>query len=181
MRLASRGFPRRAAPLFLVSIVFLALASAAGASRAPTGRGTALRAAPGVKIPRYHGSNRGQYHELAPSSGPVSAWLRARGLSAGELGNSISTLLISPNYAFPLLKGQDESNESSSSRPEGRIGAQNSRSIGSQISAGNSSGSGDPRLMLQVGAVLGLIYVGFLAVWYWATRFRLRPPRSAAS
>ena len=47
-----------------------------------------------------------------PSSGPVSAWLRARGPSAGELGNSISTLLISPNFAFPSLKAQDESNAS---------------------------------------------------------------------
>jgi hypothetical protein len=35
--------------------------------------------------------------------------------------------------------------------------------------------------MLQIGAALGLIYVGFLAVWFWATRFRLQPPRSAAS
>jgi hypothetical protein len=35
--------------------------------------------------------------------------------------------------------------------------------------------------MLQIGGVLGLVYVAFLAVWFWATRFRMRPPRSAPS
>jgi hypothetical protein len=33
--------------------------------------------------------------------------------------------------------------------------------------------------MLQIGAVFGLIYVAFLGVWFWATRFRMGPPRSA--
>ena len=30
------------------------------------------------------------------------------------------------------------------------------------------------RLMLQLGAFLGVVYVVFLAVWVWATRFRPR-------
>jgi hypothetical protein len=79
------------------------------------------------------------------------------------------------------MKRQAGSNVSNSSSLEDRIGDQNIRPIGSQISAQNYAGSRDPRLMLQLGAVLGLVYVGFLAVWFWATRFRLRPPRSAAS
>jgi hypothetical protein len=28
------------------------------------------------------------------------------------------------------------------------------------------------KLMLEIGAVLGLLYVAFLATWIWATRFR---------
>jgi hypothetical protein len=35
--------------------------------------------------------------------------------------------------------------------------------------------------MLQIGAVLGLVYLAFLAVWFWATRFRIRPPTSAST
>jgi hypothetical protein len=30
----------------------------------------------------------------------------------------------------------------------------------------------DTRLMLQIGVGLGLLYIGFLVVWFWATRFR---------
>jgi hypothetical protein len=28
------------------------------------------------------------------------------------------------------------------------------------------------KLMLEIGAVLGLLYIAFLATWIWATRFR---------
>jgi hypothetical protein len=30
----------------------------------------------------------------------------------------------------------------------------------------------DSRLMLQLGMLLGFVYVGFLSVWFWATRLR---------
>jgi hypothetical protein len=33
--------------------------------------------------------------------------------------------------------------------------------------------------MVQSGAVLGFVYVAFLAVWFWATRFRTRSQRPA--
>jgi hypothetical protein len=32
--------------------------------------------------------------------------------------------------------------------------------------------------MLQIGAGLGLAYVAFLILWFWATRFRPRLQRS---
>ena len=35
--------------------------------------------------------------------------------------------------------------------------------------------------MIRIGATLGLIYLAFLAVWFWATRFRMRPSSSAPS
>jgi hypothetical protein len=34
------------------------------------------------------------------------------------------------------------------------------------------SGLKDTRLMTQIGMVLGLVYVGFLSIWFWATRRR---------
>jgi hypothetical protein len=34
------------------------------------------------------------------------------------------------------------------------------------------SGLKDARLMRQIGIVLGLVYVGFLSIWFWATRRR---------
>ena len=113
IRLASRHPPRRATATLLVSVVFLALASTAscltvadGARNTPPGRPRGQN--PAVSRLKPGAVSR----DSAASSRPVSAWLRARGPSAGELGNSISTLLISPNYAFPLLKAQDESNAS---------------------------------------------------------------------
>jgi hypothetical protein len=33
--------------------------------------------------------------------------------------------------------------------------------------------------MLQLGGLFGVAYLVFLVFWYWATRFRPRPPRSA--
>jgi hypothetical protein len=37
---------------------------------------------------------------------------------------------------------------------------------------GGGSGLKDARLMTQIGMVFGLVYVGFLTVWFWATRRR---------
>jgi hypothetical protein len=37
--------------------------------------------------------------------------------------------------------------------------------------------SGDTALMLEIGLVLGLAYLAFLAVWIWATRLRPRLTR----
>ena len=34
------------------------------------------------------------------------------------------------------------------------------------------SGLKDARLMTQIGMVLGLVYIGFLSIWFWATRRR---------
>jgi hypothetical protein len=38
-------------------------------------------------------------------------------------------------------------------------------------------GSGDTALMLEIGLVLGLAYLAFLAFWMWATRLRPRLTR----
>jgi hypothetical protein len=33
----------------------------------------------------------------------------------------------------------------------------------------------DTRLLMQVGMVLGTVYIAFLSVWFWATRLRWSP------
>jgi hypothetical protein len=35
--------------------------------------------------------------------------------------------------------------------------------------------SRDGRILAQVGAALGFVYLGFLTVWFWATRLRWNP------
>jgi hypothetical protein len=37
----------------------------------------------------------------------------------------------------------------------------------------------ETRLMLQIGQFLGLVYLAFLALWFWATRLRTKPHRRA--
>jgi hypothetical protein len=39
----------------------------------------------------------------------------------------------------------------------------------------------DTRLMLGIGLLLGIAYLLFLTVWFWATRFRTRPARAGRS
>ena len=35
-----------------------------------------------------------------------------------------------------------------------------------------TDGFSDTRLMVQIGMALGVVYVAFLSVWFWATRVR---------
>lgn len=65
-----------------------------------------------------------------------------------------------------------------SSRVAAPIGPQNEFRIGRVIATENGK---DARLMLGIAAALGLVYLAFLAVWFWATRIRMRPPSSAPS
>lgn len=55
------------------------------------------------------------------------------------------------------------SSENAADRAEARKQAQYQRDSGQYQ---------DDELMLQIGAVLGIAYLVFLAVWIWATRFR---------
>ena len=41
----------------------------------------------------------------------------------------------------------------------------------------DGDGLRDSRLLTQLGIVLGLVYVAFLTVWFWATRMRWNPRR----
>ena len=148
---------------------------------APVAAGAALaRAGPptrGVQTPemgQYHSLGAPQYHRVGRSSAPVSASLsRSR-----EFANSISTGVISRLFTFGSPNSTAKVMIQTSVRSNDRISPPNGRSIGGQIGSENSR---DPRLMIRIGATLGLVYLAFLAVWFWATRFRMRPSSSAPS
>jgi hypothetical protein len=123
---------------------------------------------------QYHGSNSGQYHEIAANSGSNSAWLRRPWPVGAKLRNTIYPLVISPGFADRSPMGHRKRQNHTITGSHAYIGSQNASRISRDI-------RGDPQAMFQLGAVLGLVYVAFLAVWFWATRFRVRPPRSAPS
>ncbi len=66
----------------------------------------------------------------------------------------------------------------------GRVGAATSE-LGGTVRDGFLQGAGyvqgsddeaiDTRLLMQVGMVLGTVYIAFLSVWFWATRLRWSP------
>jgi hypothetical protein len=160
--------------MLVVSGVVLVLAPAAAASGGATGSGSGVRSAQRAEKAQYHGLNSGQYHEIAASSGSNSAWLRHLSLPGAKLRNTIFPLVISPSFTVRSSIWRRKRQNDVAGRSRIYIGSQNASSISPYISS-------DPRPMLQLGAALGLVYVAFLAVWFWATRLRVRPPRSAPS
>jgi hypothetical protein len=127
-----------------------------------------------AEMGQYHGLGAPQYHRGGRSSAPVSASLsRSR-----EFANSISSGVISRLFTFHSPNSTSKVMIQTSGRSNDRISPPNGRSIGGQIGSENSR---DPGLMIRIGATLGLVYLAFLAVWFWATRFRMRPSSSAPS
>jgi hypothetical protein len=95
----------------------------------------------------------------------------AREREIAKLSLPISTTLISLlshsdfiNYSPIGSRHSDRGSASRIDRPTDR-----------QIQRSNHG----TRLMLRIGAGLGLIYLVFLASWFWVTRFLVRPERSA--
>jgi hypothetical protein len=39
----------------------------------------------------------------------------------------------------------------------------------------DDDGASDTRLLMQIGMLLGTVYLAFLTVWFWATRLRWNP------
>src|SRR5689334_11473477 len=152
----------------------LVLAPGAAASGDPIGSGPGVKNAQRAANMQYHGSNSGQYHEIATSSGSNSAWLRRPWLVGAKLRNTIYPLVISPRFAARSPIGHRKQQNHTVTGSQTYIGSQNASRISRDV-------RGDPQAMIQLGAALGLVYVAFLAVWFWATRFRVRPPRSAPS
>ena len=141
---------------------------------APARAGPPARGVQTAEMRQYHGLVASQYHRVGRSSAPVSASLsRSR-----EFANSISARVISPLFTSHSPNLTSKIIIQTSIRSNDRISPPNGRSIGGQIGSENSS---DPRLMIRIGATLALVYLAFLAVWFWATRFRMRPSSSAPS
>jgi hypothetical protein len=155
--------------VFLASLAYLA---APASARASPGVVHPVTGAKTAKTTQYHGLERRQYHRYGLSSASDSRWLRESSSSNGELKNAISLSVISRILAFHSRRPMTKPLISHHPRFDTRIGILNSSQIGSQKSRNLS-------LMLQIGAALGLVYVGFLATWFWATRLKMRPPRDA--
>jgi hypothetical protein len=159
------------------ALVLIALAAYFGCTTTGLASARAEPRAPAVQRPeirQYHGLEAWQYHQNPGNSGQASASLgRSR-----ELNNSISALVISRLFSIQVSNSAAKTSIYRPVATPARIGSQNDPSIGVQIVP---ESGGDPRLMLDIGTVLGLCYAAFLAVWFWATRFRLRPRSNAPS
>lgn len=149
---------------------FAPVAAGAGPARA----GPPIEAVKTPEMGQYHGLEARQYHREGRSSAPVSASLSR----SSEFANSISARVISRLFTSHSPNSTSKVMIQTQVRSNDRINPPNDRSIGGQIGSENSS---DPRLMIRIGATLGLVYLAFLAVWFWATRFRMRPPSGAPS
>jgi len=140
---------------------FLCLATTASAALGAPGTARDLNLA------QYHSQSVGQYHNGAAGFRGGSALNGASVASAGEFDIAIYAAVISP-----ILHFQSTISTASTSLAK-------DYSIDRRIPPSIEPRSGDPRRMLQIGAVLGIIYIVFLATWIWATRLRARPPGSA--
>ena len=143
---------------------FVALLCLPTASNAASG---ASSAAANPNLAQYHGLRGGQYHGDTAVLRGSTVLNRTTSGAAVELKASIYRSVISPVLHF-----------------QSRIDRGSTRfaidpSIGRPIATSIEHRNGDPRRMLQLGAVLGAIYVVFLAAWFWATRLRPRPTRRA--
>jgi hypothetical protein len=151
------------------------------------------------QIPQYQHTNGGQYHGDAARRSQTLAWsLRLR------LGNFVLPVantapVISLPFSYSSAIPSTNAKLRSLSGSNGSIAVQNNRSIGTRISPQTCSreecvaqveasryhddlpSSRNPRLMLEIGAALGVAYLAFLWVWIWATRLRIQPPRSAGT
>lgn len=165
--------------MLVASVAYFALTLNVSAASGPTTPSIAPSGRENGQIGQYHGTWGRQYHGIAARSGSLSAWRRASRSADPEISGPITTEVISPIFTSHSEIGNAKAQKRLVSPPGDRTGARKGRSIGAQIAAGNEHRSSDPRLMLQLGAVFGLIYVAFLGVWFWATRFRMGPPRSA--
>lgn len=178
-----RRFPARldrsARIVLLTSLAYLVLAANAGASGRPATGTTGAAAPEGGQSRQYHGTQGWQYHGIETRFGRSLAWRDASSGSAAELNIPITTNVISLNSNSNSAIASVKLQKLLFSRPGSQIADRKHGSIGTQIGAGTDRQSRDPRLMLQIGAVLGLAYLAFLAVWFWATRFRMRRPKSA--
>lgn len=162
--------------MLLALVGYVALTSSAAAS----GRPELPAAREFGQIGQYHGTWARQYHGIAATFGRLSAWQGASWGSNAKFSAPIAKRVISPLFDFHSGISRTKLQKPVASRSADRIAVRNDRSIGAQIGSGTETESRNPRLMLQLGGVFGLVYVAFLAVWFWATRFRMRPPTSAA-
>lgn len=177
--------------VLLVAIVCVARApavTAAGTAGAVTGERPAAEGAVLSQWKQYHHGHTVQYQEHRGLLRPVFAWNGAP-TDARDLADAFA----SPFFDFDFVVSNANLQKAAISRSDSPIGIANDRSIDGQIltrtcprrscfSRPDPVVAGDTtneRLMLQLGGLFGMFYVAFLAVWFWATRVRGRPPSGA--
>ena len=177
--------------VLLAMVAFLGWAanvSAAADVEALAGKQSAAQGSVLSQSRQYHAGRAVQYQQGRAAAMPVSAWNQTPD-AARELVNR----LISPFFSFDFAVSNVELQKPVISRSRSPFGIANDRSIADRISARTCSRTpcldrvdqafaGDTtneRLMLQIGGLFGTFYVAFLAVWFWATRVRGRPPSGA--
>jgi hypothetical protein len=177
--------------VLLVAIVCLARApavSAAGDVGALTGKRPAAAGAVSSQSRQYHHGSTVQYQERRGLPSPVSAWSQAPN-DARELAYT----LVPPFFDFDFAVSNANLQKAAISRSGFPIRIANDRSIDGRILARTcprrscfnrpepavAGDTTNERLMLQLGGLFGMFYVAFLAVWFWATRVRGRPPSGA--
>jgi hypothetical protein len=182
--------------VLLTPVAVLALSATAGASGGSKGPNRAAQAPQAVwhnQTRQYHAQEGRQYHLRASTTRRISARGLGSTIPGAELRLRIAARLISPFSIRYSKVSRAEKRKPSLSRSISR----NTPSIAGWIAAGNCSKvtclrsisvfagphpkpkTTDTRLMLQIGGLFGMLYLAFLAVWLWATRFRTRPPRAA--
>jgi hypothetical protein len=182
--------------VLLVAIVCLARAPAVSAA-GNVGALTAAASAVLGQSKQYHHGSTVQYQERgglpkpvsAPSPKPVSA-----PNSAPNAARELADTLISPFFDFDFAVSNVNLQKSAISQSDSPIDIANYRSIDGQILAlacvqRSCFNRPDPptitadttneRFMIRLGGLFGIFYVAFLAVWFWVTRVRGRPPMGA--
>jgi hypothetical protein len=185
--------------VLLTLLVSLGTAPFGSAARSPEAREMAGETAHEAQKTQYHGVGSGQYQGQAAALLRISAWNRGIRRNALELTTPIAANVISPFKSFH--SGISSANEQYSARFDPETPSRNDRSIRNRIGSRDclrescsskleappgarryhesAPSDRNPRLMLQLGGVFGLLYLAFLAIWVWATRFRIQPPRGA--
>jgi hypothetical protein len=175
----------------LVCILFAGLTWTTNASAARGADRDVRPAAPRADLGQarqYHGREGPQYHQRRVQEWPLPAPSRAPN-GASEL----KYRLLSTPFKVDFVVSDLNQRKLAISRFVSLLGAANDRLIVDRIPTGTCSptpcidqtdevsaaDTRNERLMLQLGGLFGVVYLVFLVVWYWATRFRPRPPRSA--
>jgi hypothetical protein len=115
------------------------------------------------------GGAAGQYH------GQTSQKSHDQEVSADAGGGAIlraDEVPVSPSIAFSI---RPKNGISIADRKSNQVGPYRAAILRESASeAQYQPRKGRSRLLLGLGVVLGAVYVGFLAFWYWATRIRPR-------
>jgi hypothetical protein len=195
MKRTARFFPGRIRAaiwmVLLAMVAFLGWAANVRAAADVEALASAQPAAQGSVLSQsrqYHAGRTVQYQQGRAAARPVSAWSQTP-----DATHQFVNRLISPFFNFDFAVSNVNLHEPVISRSRSPVGIANDRSIADRISPRTCSGTacldrvdqafaGDTtneRLMLQIGGLFGMLYVAFLAVWFWATRVRGRPPSGA--